>query len=134
MRRNGVEPQRVVMPCYLPIDAGYNSGGEIGGDIVLERRFGKPTNLKGKRVELVIEEMAKPITVKLNGESLIIANRTPFRFDVTALLLDRNLLVLSIKDYILNLTFVDSGSSFGPFNEVRLEITEALAPLEKYET
>lgn len=79
------------------------------GNIKLTRQFGCSTGLKAASpVQLAIEDVACPATVELNGGRLgqVINSRAvegdhgircPARFDVTALLQPRNLLVIQLS-------------------------------------
>jgi hypothetical protein len=106
-----------VQRVQTPVTTGKLVGGLDAAELRCQRRFGCPTCLdKHERVWLVVERPASSADVHLNGTRLgTAASDAASEFDVTALLRERNLLILDFD--------ICAGSDNEPlFGDVRLEI------------
>ena len=104
LRRDGVDV-RLDLPGLVP--AG------IAGMPILERSFGKPTNLVGKSVALALAGLPAGTRVELNGKILVPTGEVGFRCGIDDALQARN---------ALRLIFTEQTTPFAPFEYVRLEI------------
>jgi len=131
VRRESVDSLPPAGRVQLPADWGATLGAEFRGRVRYERRFHLPTNLdRHERVWLVVEGIDYFGAVSLNATPLgpIVGYNHPTEFDLTGILLPRNVLTLDVElpQYASGATAPERPGrerlSGGPIGEVRLEI------------